>query len=127
MQDHALGGVEGGGEAVGHRVGDGDELHVEGPDPAALSVGHRDQLGVAEDAGLLEAVAGQSQRQTRPVYGERQMAQQEGEPAGVVLVAVGEDAALEAQGVLDEPAEVGKDEVDAGHLEVGEHEPAVEE
>ena len=31
----ALGGVEGGGEAVGHRVGDGDELDVEGPDRRA--------------------------------------------------------------------------------------------
>ncbi len=31
VEDHALGGVEGGGHAVRHRVGDGDELHVEGP------------------------------------------------------------------------------------------------
>ena len=38
VQDHALGGVEGGGEAVRHRVGDGDELHVERADLAPLAV-----------------------------------------------------------------------------------------
>ena len=38
VEDHALRGVEGGGEAVGHRVGDGDELDVAGADPAALAV-----------------------------------------------------------------------------------------
>jgi hypothetical protein len=32
VQDRALGRVEGDGEGVGHRVGDGDELDVEGPD-----------------------------------------------------------------------------------------------
>ena len=58
VQDHALRGVERGGEAVGHRVGDGDELDVERADLAALAVGHRDQLGLAEQAGLLDAVAG---------------------------------------------------------------------
>ena len=41
VEDHALGRVEGGGEPVGHRVGDGDELAVEGADPAPLAVGHR--------------------------------------------------------------------------------------
>jgi hypothetical protein len=39
VQDRALRGVERGGEAVGHRVGDGDELDVERADLAALAVG----------------------------------------------------------------------------------------
>ena len=61
VQDHALRGVEGGGEAVGHRVGDRDELHVERPDLAPLPVAHRDELGPVEQAGLLDAVAGQAE------------------------------------------------------------------
>ena len=93
VQDHALGRVEGGGEAVGHRVGDGDELAVEGPDPPPLAVGHRDQLGAVEQARLLDAVAGQAEGEGRPVDRERQVAQQERQGAHVVLVAVGEDAA----------------------------------
>ena len=63
VQDHALGGVEGGGEAVGHRVGDGDQLDVEGPDVPALAVLDRHQPGPVEQAGLLDAVAGQPERQ----------------------------------------------------------------
>ena len=43
VQDHALRGVEGGGEPVGHRVGDGDELHIERADLAPLPVAHRDR------------------------------------------------------------------------------------
>src|SRR5581483_430152 len=54
-------------------------------------------------------------------------AQQERQAAGVVLVAVGENAALHSLGVLAQPREVGQHQVDAGHLDVGEHEPAIEE
>jgi hypothetical protein len=85
VQDRALGRVEGGGEAVGHRVGHGDELDVARPDAAALAVGHRDQLGVVEDPGLLDAVARQAQRERRAVDRERQLPQQVAEAAHVVL------------------------------------------
>ncbi len=127
VEDHALRGVEGGGEAVGHRVGDGDELHVEGPDPAPLAVGDRDELGAVEQAGLLDAVAGQAEGERRAVDRERQLAQQVRQAADVVLVAVGGDAADDAVGVLAQVGEVGQHQVDAEHVEVGEHEPAVEE
>ena len=50
VQDHALRRVERGGEPVGHRVGDRDELDVERADLAALAVGHRDELGAVEQA-----------------------------------------------------------------------------
>ena len=45
----------------------------------------------------------------------------------VVLVAVRDDAALDAVGVVAEVGEVGQDEVDAEHVGVGEHQPAVED
>ena len=60
VHDHALRRVERGGEAVGHRVGDGDELDVERADLAALAVGDRDEVGVAEQPGLLDAVPRQA-------------------------------------------------------------------
>ena len=93
VQDHALRRVERGGEAVGHRVGDGDELDVERADLAALAVGDGDEVGVAEQARLLDAVLGQPERERRAVDRERQLAQQVREAADVVLVAVGGDAA----------------------------------
>ena len=58
---------------------------------------------------------------------ERQLAQQVREAADVVLVAVGGDAPDHAVGVLPQPGEVGEDQVDAEVLELGEHQPAVEE
>ena len=72
---------------------------------------------LAEQAGLLDAVAGQAERERRAVDRERQLAQQERQAADVVLVAVGGDAAVDAVGVLAQPGEVGQDEVDAEHVE----------
>ena len=105
----------------------GMNSHVERADLAALAVGDRDQLGAVEQPGLLDAVAGQAEGQRRAVDRERELAQQEREPAAVVLVAVGDDAALDAVGVLAQVGEVGQHEVDPEHVGVGEHEPAVEE
>ena len=63
VQDRAGGRVVRGGERVRHRVGDRDELAVERPDRAPLAVVHRDQLGALEHPRLLDAVAGQPERQ----------------------------------------------------------------
>ena len=77
--------------------------------------------------GLLDAVAGQAERERRAVDREAELAQQERQAADVVLVAVGGDAAVDAVGVLAQVREVGQHEVDAEHVDVGEHQPAVEE
>ena len=126
VHDHALRRVERGGEAVRHGVGDRDELDVERTDLAALAVGDRDEVGVAEQPGLLDAVLGQPEGERRAVDRERQLAEQVREATDVVLVAVGGDAADHAVGVLPQPGEVREDEVDTEVLELGEHEPAVE-
>ena len=63
----------------------------------------------------------------RPVDRERDVTQQEGQPAGVVLVRVGEEHRLDPVGVLPEVREVGEDEVDARHVGLGEHDPAVDD
>ncbi len=98
-----------------------------GPICAALAVGHRDRAGPAEQPGLLDAVAGEAERERRAEDREDQLAQQERQAADVVLVAVGGDAALDAVGVLAQPREVGQHQVDAEHVGVGEHQPAVEQ
>ena len=127
VQEDALGGVERDGERVGHRVGDRDELDVARPDTAALTVGDGDVLRPIGQPGLVDPVAGQAEREGRAVDRDGQVAQQERQPAGVVLVPVGEHDAVDAVRVLPEVREVGEDEVDAGHVGVGEHDPAVED
>ena len=62
VQDDALRRVHGDGVGVGHAVGDGDELDVERADLHPLAVGDDAQLGAAEQAGLLDAVAGEAER-----------------------------------------------------------------
>ena len=127
VQDRALRRVEGGGEALRHRVGDRDELDLARPDAPALAVAHRDQLGAVEQPGLLDAVAGQAQRQRRAVDRERQLAQQVAEAPHVVLVAVRDDRPVDAVGVVAQVGEVGQHQVDAEHVELGEHQTDVEQ
>jgi hypothetical protein len=59
VQDHALRGVEGDGEGVGHRVGDRDELDLERSD-LDRSPSTTGSLGAVEQPGLLDAVAGEA-------------------------------------------------------------------
>ena len=127
VQDDALGGVEGDGEGVGHRVGDRDELDVARADRPTLAVGHRDELGPVDQAGLLDPVAGQAEGQLRAVDRGPEVPQQEGQAPGVVLVAVGKHDAVDPVGVLVQVGEVGQHQVDAGHVGLGEHDPAVED
>ena len=72
VEDHALRGVDRDGEGMGHRVRDGDELDVEGADVPPVAVGDHDQLGLPEEPGFLDAVAGQAQRERGAVDRERE-------------------------------------------------------
>ena len=119
--------VHGDGVGVGHAVGHGDELDVEGADPPPLAVGDDVQRGPPEQPGLLDAVAGEPERDRRPVDREAELAQQERDPTDVVLVAVGGDQRLDPLGVLAEVGEVGQHEIDAVEVGAGEHQPAVDE
>ena len=127
VQDDTLRRVHRDRVGVRHRVGDGDELDVERADHPPLAVLDDDQVGLAQQPGLLDAVAGQAERDRRAVDREAQFAQQVLQRADVVLVAVGGDDALDAVGVLAQPREVGQDEIDAVHVGVGEHQPAVDQ
>ena len=75
---------------------DRDELEVERTDLAALAVGDRDQLRLAEQSRLLDAAAGETERERRSVDRERHVTQQEREASDMILVPVGRDAAVDA-------------------------------
>ena len=98
-----------------------------GPICTPFVVGDDAQLRVAEEPGLLDAVAGESERHRRAVDRHLDLAQQVLQGADVVLVAVGGDDGDDAPGVLAQVREVGEHEVDAVHVRVGEHQPAVDE
>ncbi len=59
--------------------------------------------------------------------GDVQVAQEVGQTAGVVLVAVGEHDPVDPVPAVVQVGEVGQDQVDAGHVGLGEHDPAVED
>ena len=105
----------------------GTNWQSKGPMRRALAVGYRDELRAVEHPRFLDAAAGEAERQLRPVDRDSDVAKEECDPAGVVLVGVREHHALDPVGVLPQIREVGQDEIDAGHVGIGEHQPAVDD
>ena len=68
-----------------------------GPIRTPLAVGDGVQLGAPEQPGLLDAVAGEPERERRAVDRHADLAQQELDAADVVLVAVGGDDGVDAR------------------------------
>ena len=127
VQDDTLGGVHGDGVGVRHAVGDRDELDVELADRHPIVVDDDAQFGVAEQAGLLDPVAGEAESHRRAVDRHLDLAQQVLQSADVVLVTVRGDNRDDPPGVLAQVREVREHEVDAVHVRVGEHQAAVDE
>ena len=114
-------------ERVRHGVRHGNELALDRADRTHLAVGDRDQLGAIDQPGFVDAASGKAQCERGPVQGRRHVAQQIRESADVVFVAVGEHDAVDPLRVVAQVREVGQDEVDAGHVGLGEHEAAVDD
>ena len=106
-------------------VADGDHLHAEGPEPEAVADPDLPEVGLAEDAVLLQLGLGQPEGQARAVDGHVEALEDEGKRADVVLVTVGEHDAQHLLAGLEEVGDVGDDEVDAVHLQLREHQPGV--
>src|SRR5690606_14175964 len=80
------------------------------------------------DAELVELPAQEAQGELRPVHGHlRQQPEHVGDAADVVLVPVGKDPALDLVRILDDPVDLGDEDVHAEHVGVGEGQPAVDE
>ena len=126
MHDDALRRMQRNSERLWHRVRDGDELDVEGPNLAPLAVFHRNKFCATEESGFFDAMTGKPQREGRAVDGEAQFAQQIAERANVIFVGMGSNAANDAMGVFAQVREVGQHKIDAVHTNVGEHKTAIE-
>ena len=85
VQHDALGGVHGDRVGVGHRMGDRDELDEQRPDVDLLAVGDRPHVDPLHEPGLVDAVAGDPQRELGAVDRHRLVA----EVADPVFVHVG--------------------------------------
>src|SRR4051812_29994606 len=127
MQDDAVGRVERGGKAVRDRVRHRDDFEVEGTDLTPFAVHQRVERRALQQTRLLDAVSGQPERQGRAIDRERDLAQEVRKRADVILVAMSEQTRVDPVDVLAQEREVGQHEVDAGHVDLGKHEAAVEE
>ena len=125
LDHHAGGAVDGKAHRVGDGVVDVDGLHGEAPQMDLLPGHDLHKAGAARQVELLQLVADQAQRQLGAVDRQVQLLQQVGDAADVVLVAVGDQQALDPVLVLQNEGEVRDDHVDAVHLAVGEHQAAV--
>ena len=124
--DHARRGADGDGQRVRDGVVDGDELAVERADALAVALG--DLQRVRPDAVLLELRL--DEREGQLGADQRDvglLAQQEGDGADVVLVAVGQDDADDVVEAVPDRGEVRQDQVDAGLLLLGEEHAAVDD
>jgi hypothetical protein len=92
-----------------------------------LAVAHLVELGAPEQAVLLDARVGQAEGHLGAIERERDVGQQVAERPDVILMAVRQHAADDLVGPFVHPREVGQNNVDAEHVVVGKHEPAVEQ
>ena len=127
VDDRALGCEVRDRETVRNRVRDRDELTFDRPDAPAFTVEHRDELGAVEHPRFFDAIAGKRQRQRGAVDRYRDVPQEERKPARVILVRVREDDRLDAVCVFAQIREVRQDEIDARHVGIGKHDPAVDD
>src|SRR6185312_1174726 len=129
VQDPAARRVEHDRDGIGDRVGDPHELGGERPELCrrALGVGFA-QLRGAQQAVLVELGLDQPQRQPgRPDLLHARLAQQVGQRAHVILVAVRQQHRADRPVTVDQVRKVGEDQVDAEMLVTGERKARVDD
>ena len=119
------GSLDGQGETVGDGMAHGDEPYREGAHLHPLSRPHLPVVGGEGGGPLGELVPHHAEGELRPVERSGDFREDEGKPPDMVFVAVGDDDAHDLLFSLFKIGDVGDDEVNAEHLVVGEHEPAV--
>ena len=124
--DHDTGGTL---DGERHRVRNG-VVHMDGLDRKAAQLelvlgGDLHKFGAAQQAVLFQLVLDQTNGEPGGVDGQIHLPQQIGQAADVILVAVGDDYALDPVLVLHHIGEIGDDQVDAEHLAVREDQAAV--
>ena len=86
---------------------------------------HLAQVGLAQDAVLPELGLDEAERQARPVDGDVQLLQGEGQPADVVFASMRQDDPEDLPDPVQQVGDVGKDEVDAEHVLLRKHQARV--
>ena len=105
--------IDGQRHAVHQRVGDADRLDGERADGELLLRRDLDELGFVEQLVLFELAFDIGQRELGGVDGNFELAEDPGQSADVVLVAVGEDDGADVLLVFNQVGDVGHDDVDA--------------
>ena len=113
--------------AVHQPVGHADGHDGERPKGEAASGQDLDQLGVFEQAVLLELALHQGQGELGAVDGDVQLGEYPGQAADVVLVPVGQDDGANLVAVLGQVADIGDDDVDAQKLFFGKHQAGIDD
>ena len=127
VDDDAERSVDGESHAIDQAVGYVDGMDGEGSGFEALVGAHFAQVGVVEQAVLVEFVFDIGERELGAPDGDFEFGENPGERADVVFVAVGEDDSANALAVFDEIGNVGDDDVDAEEFGFGEHESGVDD
>ena len=104
-----------------------DRLHAEGTELHRIPDPHLAQVRFAKNAVLPELWLEEAESQPGAVDGHVDLLQREGQAADVILVAMGEKDADHLAVALQQVRDVGKDEVDARHVLLREHQASVDD
>ena len=119
--------VNGKGDAIDQAVRDADGMNGEDSGFEALVGAHLAEVGVVEQAMLVELVFDVGQGEFRAPNGYVEVGENPGQRADVVFVAVSENDAADAVTIFGEIRNVGNDDVDAEQFGFGEHEAGVDD
>ena len=126
MQHDAERRVDGERNAIDQAVRDLQRMNRERPDLEAFSGTDLAQVGVVEELVFVELVFDVGQRELGAPDGNVQFAENPGQGADVVFVAVGEHDAAHMLAIFEQVRNVGDDDVDAQQLGFGEHQAGVD-
>ena len=124
VHNDAGGSVQDKPHAIGHRMGDPEELNFDGPQGNDVPRGDNPKVCLAVKA-LVQLAARKPQRKPGPVHGDVDLGKDPRQRSHVVLVAVSEHYPPEPILALDQVGYVGDDQVDPGHVLLGERQAAV--
>src|SRR5664280_2622528 len=103
-------------QGVRNAVAHGHERELEGPEAEARRVADLVELDRLEEAVLVELGLDERQREAAAVHRPVQLLEHERKRPVVVLVPVGDDEGEHVVAALEQPGDVGEDEVNAQHL-----------
>jgi hypothetical protein len=127
VQDDADGRVDCERHAVHQRVGDADGHDGERPQRKAFAGQHLDQVGVVEQAVLVQLAFDISEGELSAVDGHVQLGEDPGQAADVVFVAVREDDRLDLRAILGEVGDVRYDDIDTEQFFFRKHQSGIDD